>query len=68
MQNEKEKFKGTIVFLSQVFKGSNDGVFRLETHTRGDVEVLTVFHQNEESDLESERRESVRQQIKPLEL
>lgn len=47
MQNEKEKFKGTIVFLSQVLKGSNDGVFRLETQTRQDVEV-PPFQQNEE--------------------
>lgn len=31
MQNEKGKFKGTIVSLAQIFKGSNDEVFPLET-------------------------------------
>lgn len=58
MQNEKGKFKGTIVSLDQIFKGSNDRVFPLETQTRRDVEVpLIVFQQNEERGLESERQD-----------
>lgn len=36
MQNETGKFKGTIVSPGQVFKGSSDGVFPLETQTQSD--------------------------------
>lgn len=46
MQNEQEKFKGTIVSLGQFFRGP---VFLLEIQTRRDVEVpLTVLEENEE--------------------
>lgn len=36
MQNEQEKFKGTIVSLSQCFRST---VFPLEIQTKRDVEV-----------------------------
>lgn len=60
MQNEKEKFKGTIVSLRQSFKVFSDEVFPLETETKQDVEVpFAVFQQNGRY-LNSERLEGLR--------
>lgn len=50
MQNEKEKFKGTIVSLRQSFKGFSDEVFPSETETKRDVEMpFVVFQQMTET-------------------
>ena len=64
MQNEWEKFKGTIVSHQTVFQGSNDGVFPLRNPNQDWYGDATVFQWNEENNPKSDSNSKIGQSTK----